>query len=100
MPVIKQCCVVSLTLLGSLASAQAQRYDITPLVGGMFGGTVKLEQRFVRNFEAHVDDSLSFGVAGGFRFDADDCEACNLIEFRWLRQNTHLGLRQDPVVPT
>lgn len=98
--VIKECCRVSVILLVSFASAHGQRYEITPVVGAMFGGTVKLEQLAVPNFDAHVEDSLSFGVAGGFRYDADDCDACNLIEFRWLRQNTHLELRQDPLVPT
>jgi hypothetical protein len=89
----------------SLVPVYGQRYDITPLVGGMYGGTVKLEQEAVSpNVLAHADDSFSFGVAGGFRFDADDidgdvCEACNLIEFRYLRQNTHLSLAQNLLVP-
>ena len=87
-------------LFVSLASADGQRYEFTPLVGGMFGGTWKLEQQGVPNFEARLQDRLSFGVAGGVRFDGDDCEGCNLIEFRWLRQNTHLKLEQDPLVPT
>ena len=87
-------------LFASLVSAHGQKYEITPLVGATFWGTLKLEQLGIRNFDAHVGDSFSFGVAGGFRFDAEDCERCNLIEGRCLRQNTHLGLRQDPLVPT
>jgi hypothetical protein len=87
-------------LLVSLVPAHGQRYEVTPLIGGMFGGTVKLEQQGVHNFDAHVNDRLSFGVAGGVRYDAESCEGCNLIEFRWLRQNTHLRLDQDPIVPT
>jgi hypothetical protein len=66
----------------------------------MFGGTVKLEQLGVPNFEAHVEDRLSFGIAGGVRYNTDDCDYCNLIEFRWLRQNSHLRLDQDPLVVT
>jgi len=68
----------------------------------MFGGTWDLEQQGLPNFDAHMADSFSFGVAGGFLFDDafDDCAACNLIEFRWLRQNTHLELKQNPLVPT
>jgi hypothetical protein len=81
------------------APAQAQRYDITPLVGGIFGGTVKLEQAGVPNFHANVENSVSYGLAGGIRFDADDCPHCNLVEFRWLRQKTHIGLDQDPLAP-
>jgi hypothetical protein len=100
---IKRCCRVIVGLLVILISAYGQRYEITPLVGGMFGGTVDLEEERVPNFDAHVEDSVSFGVAGGFHWDADDldyCKACNLIEFRWLRQNTHLALKHDPLVPT
>jgi hypothetical protein len=87
-------------LLLSLASAHGQGYDITPLFGGMFGGSVKLEQEGVPNFHANLQDSFVFGVAGGIRIDAEDCEKCALIEFRWTRQDTHLTLKQDPLVPT
>jgi hypothetical protein len=103
----KQSCRVFITLLVSLATAHGQtaheqRYEITPLFGGMFGGTWDLEQQGVPNFDAHKADGFSFGVAGGFRFDDSlgDCRACNLIEFRWLRQNTHLELKQNPLLPT
>jgi hypothetical protein len=41
---------------------------------------------------------LSYGIAGGIRFDADDCRNCDSIEFRRMRQNTHLALSQDPIV--
>lgn len=89
----------------TLGVAYGQRYEITPLVGGMYGGTIKLEQRGVSpNVDAHLGDSLSFGIAGGFRFDADDidediCHLCNLIDFRWLRQDTHLRLSSNPLLP-
>jgi hypothetical protein len=88
-------------LLLSCTSLYAQGWDITPLVGGMFGGTVNLEQQGIPNFQAHVQDRLSFGISGGVRFDDDDCQKCNLIEFRWLRADSHLVVRQDPlaVVP-
>jgi len=106
MRIVKQGFPVVTILSVSLALVYGQKYEITPLVGGMYGGTVKLGQEAVSpNVLAHVDDSFSFGIAGGFRFDADDlggdvCEACNLIEFRYLRQDTHLGLKQDLLVPT
>jgi len=93
-------CFGGALVLASLVSAHGQKYEITPLVGATFWGTLKLEHLGVRNFDAHVGDSFSYGVAGGFRFDAEDCERCNLIETRWLRQNTHLGLRQNLLVPT
>ena len=87
-------------LLVTLASAYGQNYDITPLFGGMFGGTVKLEQQGAPNIHANLQDSFTFGVAGGIRIDAEDCEKCALIEFRWMRQDTHLGVAQDPLVVT
>jgi hypothetical protein len=93
-------CRVFIVLLVSVVSAHGQRYEITPLVGGMFGGTVRLEEQGRHNFEAHMGDGFSFGIAGGIHYDADDCELCNLIEFRWVRQNTHLRLDQDPIVVT
>jgi hypothetical protein len=106
MRVTKQGLPMVAILAVSLSPLYGQSYEITPLVGGMYGGTVKLEQEAVSpNVHAHVGDSFSFGLAGGFRFDADDidgevCEACNLIEFRYLRQNTHLSLQQDLLAPT
>jgi hypothetical protein len=87
-------------LLVTLASAHGQGYDITPLFGGMFGGSFKLEQQGVPNINANLQDSFTFGVAGGIRIDAEDCEKCALIEFRWMRQDTHLTLKQDPLVVT
>jgi hypothetical protein len=86
--------------LMSAVSAHGQKYEITPLIGGAFGGTMKLEQASTPNVDAHVADSLSFGVAGGFRFDGEDGEGYDAIEFRWLRQNTNLFFKQDPLVPT
>ena len=82
-------------------TAHEQRYEITPLFGGMFGGTWDLEQQGVPNFDAHKADGFSFGVAGGFRFDDSlgDCSACNLIEFRWLRQTHTLSLSKTLSCP-
>src|SRR5262244_266792 len=100
MQAIKQCLLALVTLLAGFASAHAQELDITPLVGGTFGGTMKLEQSGAPTVEAHLRDALSFGISGGIRFDADECEGCNVIEFRWVREHTHLGIRVDPLVPT
>ena len=99
-PGLKLSCFLAVGLI-SFGSAQGQRFEVTPLVGGIVGGTWRLEQQGVPNFDAHLGSGLSFGIAGGVRFDGDDidyCKDCNLIEFRWGRQNTHLGLTQDPVV--
>ena len=93
-------CYLFLALFVSLTSANGQKYEITPLIGGAFGGTMKLEQALTPNVDAHVADSFTFGVAGGFRFEGDEGEGHDAIEFRWMRQNTHLFFKQDPLVPT
>jgi hypothetical protein len=92
-----------IALLASSVPARGQRYEITPLIGGAFGGTVKLERALVPNLDAHVADSFSFGVAGGVRFDGQfdgtDNQGYDAIEFRWMRQYTHLFFKLDPLVP-
>jgi hypothetical protein len=104
--IMKRCLHVLAALPAVFVSAHAQRYDVTPFVGGVWGGTVKLEQQGLPNVNAEVQGGFSFGVAGGFRFDSDDldgdvCRHCDSIEFRWLRQNTHVRLKQDAfLVPT
>lgn len=95
----KGCCVF-VAMLVSLLSAYGQRYEITPLVGASFGGTMELEQAGTRNFDAHIADSIIFGVAGGYRYEGEGGEGHDVIEFRWMRQNTHLGVKQNPLVPT
>src|SRR6266478_1366228 len=85
-----------MTLFATLIPAFGQRFDVTPLFGGRFGGTIKLEQQGVPNFESTVQNSVTYGVAAGLRLDGEDCHNCDIIEFRWMRQNTHLGLKQDP----
>ena len=89
-----------LIFLASMALAQAQKYEITPLIGGAFGGTMKLEQALTPNVDAHIADSFSFGLAGGVRYESGEDEGYNSIEFRWFRQNSHLFFKQDPLVPT
>jgi hypothetical protein len=87
-------------LLVSLASVHAQNYEVTPLVGATFGGTVHLEQTGAPNFYASVADSINFGIAGGYRMGSSDGEGYDVFEFRWLRQDSHLFVHQDPLVPT
>ncbi len=98
-PVLKTGLAIAGLLLGC-APVYSQGFEITPLIGGMFGGTVSLEEQGAPNFQAHLQDRLSYGISGGIRYDADDCRKCNLIEFRWLRQDTHLVVEQDPLVVT
>ena len=89
-----------IALFVSAVLAHGQKYEITPLIGGSFGGTIQLEQASTPNFEAHVADGFIFGLAGGFRFDGEEGEGFDTIEFRWFRQDTHLFLKQDPLVAT
>ena len=95
---LRKLSLIACFLLVGVLSARGQKYEVTPLVGGMFGGTVRLERQGVPTFEAHLEDRLSYGIAGGIRFDADDCRNCDSIEFGRMRQNTHLALSQDPIV--
>jgi hypothetical protein len=90
----------ALALLLSLTSAYAQQhYEITPLVGGTFFGTIKLGQPDMPNVEANVADSFSFGLVAGYRFEQDS-EGTGVIAFRWIRQNSHLTLNQNPLAVT
>ena len=89
-----------IALFVNAVSVHGQKYEITPLIGGSFGGTIQLEQASTPNLDAHVADGFIFGVAGGFRFDGEDGEGHDVIEFRWFRQDTHLFLKQDPLVAT
>ena len=95
---IGRCGFLAAACLITLVPAYGQTWEVTPLVGGMFGGTVKVEQEGAPNFHAHFTDRLSYGAAAGVRFDTDDCEKCNTIQFRWLRQQSHLTIDQDAFV--
>jgi Outer membrane protein beta-barrel domain len=84
-------------LFGSI-SAFGQAWEISPVVGGTFGGTIKVGEPDMPNFNAHIAESLSFGATAGYRFKQED--GVGVIEFRWLRQNTNLGVAQNPLVVT
>jgi len=92
---IRQCGFLAAASLVTLLPVYGQTFEITPLVGGMFGGGVKVEQEGQPSFHAHFTDRLNYGVAAGVRFDADECEKCNTIQFRWQRQQSHLTVDQD-----
>jgi hypothetical protein len=83
-------------LFFSAASAYAQNFEVTPLFVGSFGGAIKLQQAAQPHVLADLDDSVGFGVSGGFRYnDGDDCEKCSIVGFRWMRQSTHLNVAND-----
>jgi len=91
---------ISALFVGQVALAQGQRYEITPLFGGVAGGSMKVQQEGQPpQGRAFLGDSAGFGIAGGFHFyDDEGCEDCSVAEFRWLRQNTHLGFKETTPV--
>src|SRR5258706_2101960 len=64
---LSRSCFPFIVLFVTLAPAQAQKYDITPLIGARYGGTLKLEQQSVSpNVDGHLADNVSYGgVRGG-----------------------------------
>jgi hypothetical protein len=95
----KKSCLLSISLFAALVPVRGQKFEITPLFGGTFGGTVNLGQPDLPSASAHIEEGFSYGVAGGIRFDGEDCENCSLVEFRWMREDTHLGFQSNPLVP-
>jgi hypothetical protein len=89
---LRKKCGMWVFLIISVSGVHGQSFEISPLVGGRFGGSLKLEQPGQPNFHADLADSLSYGIAGGYRFDAEDCVRCSVIGFRWMRQDTHLEI--------
>ena len=89
----------ALLLLVAFLPARAQQFEVSPMIGGRFGGSLKLEQQGQPNFHANIADSWAFGLSGGIVIDGDDCLHCALIQFRWLRDSTHLTLPHDPLAP-
>jgi hypothetical protein len=92
--------IVMVALCANLLAEDAQSYEITPLVGASFFGTPHLEQTGSPNFYAQLADSLTYGLAGGYRFDGEHGDGHDEIEFRWMRQSSHLSLPQNPLVPS
>jgi hypothetical protein len=92
--------IAAVVLFSTVFTAQAQKFEVSPFVGGRFGGSLKIEQPGQPNFHANIADGIAYGVSGGLVIDGDDCVRCALIEFRWMRASTHLSIPQDPLVPT
>jgi len=83
-------------LFVGVSSAYGQTsFEITPFVGGVYGGNIKLRSDGHFDSLAKLDDAISFGAAGGVRFGGDECDSCNVVEFRWMRQNRNLGFTEN-----
>jgi hypothetical protein len=83
-------CLVLLALLGPAAAARAQTtpiesFEVTPFVGGRFGGTFDLRTEQPSQTQATWKDASSAGVSAGVRFDD-----FSLIELRWTRSTSRL----------
>jgi hypothetical protein len=88
-------------VFGFAAAAYGQHFEVTPLVGFRTSGSVDIqEEGQAPQAHAQLGDSGTFGVAAGVRFFSDDgCDDCSVVEFRWMRQNTNLGIKEaSPVV--
>ncbi len=89
----------SVVWFATALALHAQQWEVTPVFGARFYGTIKLESSDNPRFEAHIADSMTWGIAGGYRRPSDsDDGGSDVFEFRWMRQDTHLYLKQDPAL--
>ena len=84
--------VLALGILFTTAPAVAQSLElqgleVTPFIGGRFGGTFDVQPAGFAETRASLKDSVSYGVGAGVRFDD-----FSLIEFRWTRASSALRL--------
>jgi opacity protein-like surface antigen len=77
-------------------SVEIQGFEVTPFIGGRFGGTFDVQPAGAVETRATLKDSVSYGVSAGVRFDD-----FSLIEFRWTRASSALkfdtGLSVNPL---
>jgi hypothetical protein len=94
----KQGWLVVALFVGVCSAYGQTSFAITPLVGGLYSGSVKVEQDAQPKQDGQpdsrfkLDNAFIFGVAGGVHFDGDECAGCEMVQFRWMRQKTHLNL--------
>ncbi len=85
-------CWLLMAFFADMALAQDTRFEVTPLIGARAGGSVELQPEGQPvQARASVGDGAIYGIAAGFRLAEDECDDCSVIEFRWMRQNTHVG---------
>jgi hypothetical protein len=75
---------------------EIQGLEVTPFIGGRFGGTFEVQPEGLAETRASLEDSVSYGVSAGLRFDD-----FSLIEFRWTRASSALrfdtGVNVNPL---
>jgi hypothetical protein len=92
--------LVGIALLVTAGTAAAQTVEVSPLVGTRQFGTVKLDSEGPPRADAHMAGSIPYGVAAGYRHENDTTEDHDLVEFRWMRQDSHLYIKQNPLQVT
>ncbi len=66
-------------------SLEIQGIEVTPFIGGRFGGTFEIQPEGAAEVQASLNDAVSYGVSAGVRFDD-----FSVIEFRWTRAKSAL----------
>jgi hypothetical protein len=77
-----------LTVGPTHAESLIQSFEVTPFIGGRFGGTFEIQPDGAAEVHASLKDAASYGVAAGVRFDD-----LSMIEISWTRARS--GLRFD-----
>jgi hypothetical protein len=86
-------CVLFAAVLTNAESLEIQGLEVTPLIGGRFGGTFEIQPEGAAEARASLKDTSSFGVAAGVRFDD-----YSLIEFHWTRAKSPLRFSRELTV--
>jgi hypothetical protein len=84
-----------LVLFAIAASACGQDVEIAPFAGGGFASGISITQTAQSNISSSVRSALTLGVATGVALNAGACDDCNVLEFRWMWERTHLGFNDD-----
>jgi len=86
-------CALSVPAPAGAETLEIQGIEVTPLIGGRFGGTFDVQLAGVPEARASLNDTVSYGVAAGIRFDD-----FSLIEFHWTRAKSELHLKPADLI--
>jgi hypothetical protein len=78
-------CTLPTVSSASAESLEIQGVEVTPFIGGRFGGTFEIQPEGAAEVRASLNDTTSYGVAAGIRYDD-----FSVIEFRWTRAKSEL----------
>lgn len=77
--------ILAVAAPGLAQHVDIQSFEVTPLVGVRLGGTFAVQPDGAVPVEAALNDTASYGLAAGVRFDD-----FSLVEFRWTRATSTL----------